>query len=199
MIGLTGGIASGKSAVAALFAELGAGIVDADQVAREVVAPGTPALHAIVERFGKTVLNTDGSLNRQTLRQQIFQHPLQRLWLEGLLHPLIRTMMQQQAQRLKTPYGIAVIPLLKNPADYPWLQRILVVDAPKNLQLQRLQQRDHIDKMQAEAILAAQLSREERLALADDVLENTGNLATLSSRVQQLHHVYSELACKLRK
>ncbi len=193
IIGLTGGIASGKSTVAQLFAELGAGIIDADQIARDVVALGTPALAQIIQHFSQDVLSADGTLNRQILRQHIFEHPTQRLWLEGLLHPLIRKQMTQQAKRLKTPYGIMIIPLLKNHEDYPILKRVIVVDTPETLQLERLQQRDHSSLTQAQAMLAAQLSRTERLKLADDVIKNNGDITVLKTQVNILHQRYLKL------
>lgn len=195
LIGLTGGIASGKSTVAGLFADLGVGVVDADQVAREVVMPDTPALGKIIEHFGPTVLTAEGLLNRAALREQIFKDPQQRVWLEQLLHPLIRERMLAQAATLQSPYGLLMIPLLTDPTRYP-LTRICVVDMPEQLQLQRLQARDALTLAQAQAIVAAQASREQRLRLAHDVIDNQGDRAALQAQVARLHEIYFTLRAK---
>src|SRR6478735_9021893 len=161
-IGLTGGVASGKSAVAAAFAERGVAIVDADIAAREVVAPGQPALAEIAETFGADVLQADGELDRAALRRHVFGDDAARRRLEAILHPRIRVRMREQAQRAGGPYVIVAIPLLAEGGGrlaYPWLDRILVVDVPREVQLARLMQRDHIDRALAERMLAAQADR----------------------------------------
>ena len=190
MVGLTGGIASGKSTVADLFKALGITIIDADHITRELVKPGSTVLSQIIDHFGAHLLQADHSLNRQALRQHVFNHPQERLWLENLLHPLVRENMQSEAAKITSPYGILMIPLLNDATHYPFIQRILVVDAPEVLQLERVQARDQVDITHAKAIVAAQLSREARLKLAHDVIENTGNLAALKQRVLQLHQQY---------
>jgi dephospho-CoA kinase len=192
VVGLTGGIASGKSTVASLFADLGIEIIDADIIARELVAPGKPALAAIVAHFGESLLTADGHLNRRALREKVFHNPKQRLWLENLLHPPIREELNARATQAKGPYCILAIPLLTDRKHYPLIKRVLLVDAPEHLQLQRVQQRDQISLVQAKAILTAQSSRETRLALADDIIVNDGDLSQLSTQVQAYHQRYSQ-------
>jgi dephospho-CoA kinase len=193
VVGLTGGIGSGKSTVANLFAELGIDLVDADIIAREMVALHSPALNEIAKHLGASVLNQDGSLNRKALREKVFQDPASRIWLENLLHPLIREAIIRQSLSAKSPYCIAVIPLLKSREDYPILNRVLVVDAPEALQIFRIQQRDQANEAQAKAIIAAQMPREERLKLADDIIINNGNIDSLASEVAALHQHYLKL------
>ncbi|MDF2940179.1 MAG: coaE [Gammaproteobacteria bacterium] len=193
IIGLTGGIGSGKSTVANLFAELGIELIDADIIAREVVAPHSPALNEIVTHFGSVVLNQDSSLNRKALREKVFQDPVSRIWLENLLHPLIRKEIIRQSLSAQSPYCIAVIPLLKSREDYPILNRVLVVDAPESIQIARIQQRDQVDEAQAKAIIAAQMPRFDRLKLADDVMINDGHIAGLKREVERLHQQYLNL------
>jgi len=185
-VALTGGVATGKTTVANLFAELGVPIVDADVVAREVVEPGSEALQHILEHFGPQVIQADGSLNRAALRAIIFEHPAERQWLESLLHPLIRQRMQQQARALQAPYVILVIPLLAETGRDLEHDAVIVVDAPQPQQLQRLQQRDKLNDKQANAILAAQCAPEQRLGLADFVIRNHGDMAQLRQRVAEI-------------
>lgn len=193
ILGLTGGIGSGKSAVAQHFIDLGVHLVDADHAARWVVEPGRPALAKIAERFGEQVLRADGSLDRAALRQLVFQDEQQRRWLEGLLHPLIFQEINQTLARAKSPYAILVSPLLVESGQHHMTQRVLVVDAPEHLQLQRSMARDNSPEEQIRAILKAQSSREERLRHADDVLTNDRDLAWLKSEVDRLHNFYLTL------
>ncbi|MBC9252218.1 dephospho-CoA kinase [Pseudomonas alcaligenes] len=193
ILGLTGGIGSGKSAVAQHFIDLGVHLVDADHAARWVVEPGRPALAQIAERFGPQVLQADGSLNRAALRQLIFQDEQQRRWLESLLHPLIGTEIVQYLAKAESPYAILVSPLLIESGQRRMTQRVLVVDAPEQLQLQRTIARDQSNEEQVRAILKAQASREERLRHADDVLHNDRDLAWLQSEVERLHQFYLTL------
>ena len=196
-IGLTGGIASGKSALEKAFAAHGIVVADADQLAREVVAPGEPALAAVVERFGRDVLQADGQLDRAALRVRVFGDPEQRRALEAILHPAIRARLEAICRAAPGPYAIATVPLLTEGggrAAYPWLHRILVVDTPAAVQKARLMQRDGIDATLADQMMAAQASRAERLALADDIVVNDGDLAHLQRAADQLHARYVALA-----
>lgn len=196
-IGLTGGIASGKSALEKAFAAHGIVVADADLLAREVVQPGTPALAAVVERFGRQVLQADGQLDRAALRVRVFRHDAERRALEAILHPAIRRRLEQICRQATSPYAIATVPLLTEGggrAAYPWLHRILVVDTPAEVQKQRLMQRDGIDAGLAEKMIAAQASRAERLALADDIVVNDGDIAHLQRAADDLHRRYLALA-----
>ncbi len=192
-LGLTGGIGSGKSAVAAQFAALGVDVVDADQAARWVVEPGRPALAAIAEHFGEQVLQADGQLNRSALRELIFQSPAERSWLERLLHPLIAVETAQFLANAKSPYAIMVSPLLVESGQYKLAQRILVVDVPEQLQIERTMQRDRLSAVQVQAIMAAQATRETRLSHADDILVNDRDLAWVEREVERLHTFYLTL------
>lgn len=189
-IGLTGGIASGKSALEKAFVKHGIVVADADLLAREVVQPGTPALAAVVERFGRDVLQPDGQLDRAALRQRVFGDESERRALEAILHPAIRVRLHEICRQASGPYAIAMIPLLAEGggrAAYPWLHRILVVDTPAEVQKTRLMQRDGIDAALAEKMMAAQASRSERLALADDIVVNDGDIAHLQRAADDLH------------
>ena len=189
-VGLTGGIASGKTTVAALFTELGAGLVDTDHVAREVVAAGEPGLEAIVEAFGADILLDSGDLNRSALRAIVFGDPDERRKLEALLHPLIRTRTLAQLEALEAPYAVVVVPLLVETDFAQFVDRVLVVDCPRELQLERLVRRDQISAADAEAILAAQVDRETRSAHADDILDGSQSLPMTRERVGILHTDY---------
>lgn len=196
-IGLTGGIASGKSALEKAFAAHGIVVADADQLAREVVAPGEPALAAVVERFGRDVLQADGQLDRAALRVRVFGDPDQRRALEAILHPAIRARLEAICRAAPGPYAIATVPLLTEGggrAAYPWLHRILVVDTPAAVQKARLMQRDGIDATLADQMMAAQASRAERLALADDIVVNDGDIHHLQHAADALHLRYLALA-----
>jgi dephospho-CoA kinase len=194
-IGLTGGIASGKSTVTQRFAELGIPVIDADVAARAVVEPGKPGLDQIVRRFGPGVLEPNGGLNRHALRAVIFKDPALRRALDAILHPLIRADMEQQAATAKGPYLVMAIPLLiESGQARERVHRVLVVDADEATQVQRVQARDGSSADQARAILASQASRTQRLAAADDVLLNTGTVADLRQAVDLLHEKYLHLA-----
>lgn len=193
VLGLTGGIGSGKSAAADAFAQLGIEVIDADHAARWVVEPGRPALAKIVDRFGDAVLLSDGQLNRAALRERIFAEPEQRQWLEALLHPLIREEISQFLVAAQSPYVILVSPLLIESGQYKTVQRVLVVDVPRELQLQRALQRDQVSETQLRAIMQAQLERDERLKFADDVLCNAADKSALQREVARLHEYYLTL------
>ncbi|MCS3745650.1 dephospho-CoA kinase [Xanthomonas arboricola] len=192
IVGLTGGIASGKSALAAEFEKLGVPVIDADIVARKLVAPG-PVLDAITEHFGQGILLPNGTLDRQALRKIVFGDTAQRKALEAITHPAIRAELQRAAQAAEGPYAIVAIPLLAEAggrATYPWLDRVLVVDTPVELQHARLMQRDGSTAALADQMIAAQVSREERLALADDVVSNIGPQEYLISDTKKLEALY---------
>ena len=193
ILGLTGGIGSGKSAAAEHFAALGVHVVDADHAARWVVEPGRPALAKIAEHFGDAVLHADGQLDRSALLSLIFSDPELRRWLEALLHPLIREEIALNLAQAKSPYAILVSPLLIESGQYATTQRVLVIDAPQALQIERTLLRDNTSEQQVQAILKAQASREERLSHADDILVNDSDLKTLQTEVERLHHFYLTL------
>lgn len=194
VIGLTGGIASGKSTVAELFQALAVPVIDADAVARDVVSPGEPALAEIRQIFGPQVLKSTGELDRARLRKVIFNDPTERRRLEDILHPRIHARILLALNDSAGPYAILMIPLLlESDQDYP-VNRILVVDVPEDLQRQRANQRDGPDTRTLDGILQAQTGRDERLARADDIIDNTGSLEDLRTQVAQLHRVYLQLA-----
>jgi dephospho-CoA kinase len=193
-IGLTGGIASGKSTVAQRFRELGVPVIDADESARSVVAPGTTGLEAIISRFGPHLLTAAGELDRRALRGVIFAEPERRRQLEFILHPLIRADMELRAEQSEGPYLVLAIPLMVEGGDRSRVDRLLVVDADETLQMARLLARDGGTREQAAAILAAQASREDRLKAADDVIPNVGSVRDLRHAVDQLHQRYLSLA-----
>lgn len=195
-IGLTGGIASGKSTVADLFAALEVPVIDTDKIAREVVEPGQPPLEKLVERFGTGILTPDGHLDRPKLRDIVFSDPKARADLEALTHPAIGSAVEAMAAAAGGPYQILVIPLLVEKGLGKRLDRVLVVDCPETLQLQRLQARDGSSPAQAQAILDAQASRTARLKAADDVIRNESDVAALRQQVEALHRRYLELAQK---
>ncbi|SDH99850.1 dephospho-CoA kinase [Pseudomonas benzenivorans] len=193
ILGLTGGIGSGKSAVAQCFVDQGVHLVDADHAARWVVEPGRPALDKIIEHFGPAVLQPDGQLDRAALRARVFANADERRWLEALLHPLIGQEITQFLARAESPYAILVSPLLIESGQHRLAQRVLVVDAPEELQVQRTMQRDQTSAEQVQAILKAQASREERLRHANDVLVNDRDLNWLRGEVERLHNFYLSL------
>ncbi|ALP51775.1 dephospho-CoA kinase [Candidatus Tenderia electrophaga] len=194
IIGLTGGIGSGKSAVCALFSELDVPVIDADVIARLVVEPGQPALEQIRATFGDEILTPDGLLDRARLRALIFANPAKRKQLEAILHPAIRREMLIQAAQVQAPYCVFAIPLLIEVGQTDMVDRVLVVDAPDALRRQRLKQRDGLDDAQIDAIFAAQLERIARLAQADDIIHNAADLAHLRAQVLDLHDCYLKLA-----
>jgi dephospho-CoA kinase len=194
-IGLTGGIASGKSTVSQRFVEIGVPVIDADVAARAVVLPATPGLELIVQRFGEGILSANGELDRRALRELIFNDPAARRDLDAILHPLIRAHMERHAAAAVGPYLVMAIPLLVEggaPRDH--IDRILVVDVDEDKQLERVQARDGISMEQARATLRSQASRAARLAAADDVLLNAGTVAELRQAVDGLHEGYLKLA-----
>jgi dephospho-CoA kinase len=193
ILGLTGGIGSGKSAAAERFAELGVHVVDADQVARSVVEPGSAALAQIVDRFGVPILASSGELNRAALRERIFTSVEDRHWLERLLHPLIRQEIWASLSRAESPYAVLVSPLLVESRQHEQVDRVLVIDVPEDLQLQRVLARDQVSEDQVRAILAAQARREDRLRHANDVLVNDRDLSWLRQEVDRLHDRYLQL------
>lgn len=193
ILGLTGGIGSGKSAAAERFAELGVHVVDADHVARSVVEPGGAALAQIVDRFGVPILASSGELNRAALRERIFTSVEDRRWLERLLHPLIRQEIWASLSRAESPYAVLVSPLLVESRQHEQVDRVLVIDVPEDLQLQRVLARDQVSEDQVRAILAAQARREDRLRHANDVLVNDRDLSWLRQEVDRLHDRYLQL------
>lgn len=194
VIGLTGGIASGKSTVAERFAARGVPVVDADRIARDVVAPGEPALERIVESFGEEVVDANGELRREHLRQRIFDSEEDRQRLEAIVHPAVHAEMGRQVHAAEGPYVIMMAPLLVEVGSSVDVDRVLVVDAPESVQIERLMARDGVDRDRALRMLEAQASREERLAAADDVLRNDDGEAVLDDLVERLHRVYTEMA-----
>lgn len=189
-VGLTGGIASGKSTVADLFAELGVAVIDTDIIAREVVVPGQPALEEIRHAFGESVIEDDGTLDRNAMRRLVFRDPEARRRLEAILHPRIQQETKRQSDEVRGAYQIIAIPLLVESSLKSFVDRILVVDCDEKTQIRRLLARDAESEDQARRILAAQSSREERLAIADDVVRNDGSLADTERQVAALHERY---------
>jgi dephospho-CoA kinase len=196
IVGLTGGIGSGKTTVANEFAALGIQLVDADVVAREVVAPGSTALQAISSHFGVEVLLADGNLNRALLREKVFSSPSDKQWLNQLLHPLIRTQMLQQLAAATSPYVVLVAPLLLENGLQSLVDQVLVVDVSPETQLQRTIERDKVPASQVEAIMASQCTPEQRRAGATQLLDNDLPLSGLPERVAELHQLYSGLAAE---
>lgn len=193
LIGLTGGIGSGKSAAADRFAQHNISIVDADIASRVVVEPGQPALQQIAQHFGPDILQADGSLDRAALRQKVFAEPAERHWLQNLLHPLISNYLREQIRNAASAYVILVNPLLIESQQHHWCERVLVVDVDEHLQLSRTMARDTNSKAQVENIMRAQASRQQRLAQATDVINNNQDLAHLHQQVDALHAIYLQL------
>ena len=194
LIALTGGIASGKSVVAELFAERGVAVLDTDQIARDVVEPGSPALEQLVQTFGADILNTSGRLDRARMRERVFRDPVERAKLEQILHPAIRQELALRSSQAAGAYQVHVIPLLVEKSRADDYDRVLVVDCPEEEQIKRLMARDGSTAEQARLILQSQATREQRIAVADDVLVNTGTLDELNQFVDTLHKNYSLLA-----
>lgn len=194
IVGLTGGIGSGKSTVAEAFRQLGIDTVDADQASRKVVEPGMPALAAIAEHFGGEIIQSDGNLDRAALRQIIFTDPVQKQWLESLLHPLIRDWIVQQLQASTSPYVILESPLLFETDQYQLVDKTVLVDVPVELQIERACARDDNQADQIQRIIDAQLPRQEKLSRADLVLDNSPPLDSLALRVAALHETLLSLA-----
>lgn len=193
-IGLTGGIGSGKSTVCHLFTEFGVPIIDADVIARQLVAPGQPALSKLADVFGEAILQQEGSLNRAALRQLAFSDADNKQKLDEIMHPLIYAEIENQLAHLQTPYCIMAIPLLLETQKKHAVDRVLVVDCSPSLQLQRVISRDKVSEEQAKAIISLQADRDTRLAAADDVIENSAGQADLAEQVKSLHNSYLFLA-----
>ena len=193
-VGLTGGVASGKSTAAEAFRALGVPLINADQVARQVVAKGTPVLARIRSEFGAGFLGADGELDRPKMRQHVFANPQARRVLEGLTHPAIREGLIQWRDAQTGPYCVLDVPILIESGMFELVDRILVIDAPEDVQVARLRDRDRIGAELARQMLAAQASREQRLARADDRIANTGTVAELCAAVGRLHEFYLDLA-----
>ena len=191
---ITGGIASGKSTAAKLFRELGVTVIDSDQLARELVAPGQPALQAIVAEFGSDILDSTGELDRRSMRERIFANEAQKQRLEAILHPLIIKLAQHRCRQAlsssELPYVLLEVPLYAGVKPWPWVDRVLLVDSTEASQLARLQARDGMDASQAQRMLNAQSSRAERLAIADDVIENEQSPQQLQQAVRRQHQDY---------
>lgn len=194
VIGLTGGIGSGKSTAAGYFEYLGVPVIDADAITRDLVEPGQEALDEIINVFGKGVIQADGHLNRPLLRKLVFKNPNERKTLENILHPRARQLVQQQIAELTAPYCILCVPLLIESGWTDMVQRILVIDAPRELQIQRTIERDTASVEQVEAIINSQTDRETRLAAADDILENHGDISSLHQQIDELHKKYLSLS-----
>jgi dephospho-CoA kinase len=193
IVGITGGIGSGKTAVTDEFERLGISVVDADVAARTIVEKGKPALEQIAQHFGSDILLDNEELNRAALRKLIFDQPNERKWLEQLTHPLIRNEIIQGLQSAKSPYVILASPLLIESGQYHLVKRTLVVDVPESLQIERTCKRDNNDAQQVQAIINAQLPREKRLKHADDIICNNKDLAYLHAEVAKYHQQYLEL------
>lgn len=193
-VGLTGGIGSGKSTVADLFAAFGVSIIDADLIARELVEPERPAYREIVAQFGPGILNPDGSLNRARLRERVFADTPARVRLEAILHPRIRSIMEQRAQLTRGPYTVLVAPLLLENGLHDMVDRVLVVDATEAVQIARVRSRSGLSEREIRAIMATQMARNERRSRAHDVIDNDGDRETLSKAVAALHQRYLTLA-----
>ncbi|GEC96739.1 MAG: hypothetical protein RLZZ220_733 [Pseudomonadota bacterium] len=195
VVGLTGGIGSGKSAAADLLAARGALVVDTDQIAHQLTAPGGAAMEPIREAFGNGVVAADGALNRPAMRALAFEDPDARKRLEAILHPMIRAESERQCRAATTPYVVLVVPLLIESGTYrERVRRLCVVDCPEDVQVLRVMQRSGLEERQVRAIMAAQASRAERLAAADDVIDNSAGYAELAVQVERLHGAYLRLA-----
>ncbi|MBT3531340.1 MAG: dephospho-CoA kinase [Gammaproteobacteria bacterium] len=196
VVGLTGGIGSGKSTVDSCFQNLGVNIVDADELSREVVSSGAPALNKIAEHFGSDILTSNGTLDREKLRGIVFSDADARSWLENLLHPLIAQLIQERIAATESDYCILTSPLLLETEQYKLADRVLVIDVSEQTQLSRTLQRDGSSEETIKSIIASQMKREKRLQKADDVLDNEGNLDSIESRVKSLHTNYLEYSKK---
>ncbi|MDH3980150.1 MAG: dephospho-CoA kinase [Gammaproteobacteria bacterium] len=193
VVGLTGGIGSGKSTVADLFTELGVPVIDADRLARELVNPGQPAFNEIIAQFGDACLQPDGTLDRAWLQQRIFSDPPSKQQLEAILHPKIRQRMQELIAEIRAPYCLAVIPLLLETRQTDLVDRIVVVDLPEKEQLKRVAARDSLPQHVILDIMSTQADRETRLAAADDIIDNDTDTAALGKRIQELHMQFMEI------
>lgn len=194
IVALTGGIGSGKSTVSDLFKQRGVEIIDADIIARQVIEPGSEALLQLSQHFGQSILLTDGTLDRAKLRKLIFSDPQNKIWVEKLMHPLIQQITQQQISEVKAAWCIWVVPLLVENHLYKYASRVLVIDTDPSIQLQRIILRDNITPSEAQNILNAQAIRQQRLAIADDVINNDGGLSDVVRQVDSLFQLYNKAA-----
>jgi len=195
VVGLTGGIGSGKSAAADAFEELGAAVVDTDRIAHELTRAGGAAIAGVRALFGDSAIAADGAMDRKAVRERVFSDPDSKRRLEALLHPMIRAESERQIAAATGPYVVHVVPLLVESADYrKRVQRVLVVDCPEALQVERVRARSGLTAAEVEAIVRSQASRAQRLAAADDVIDNSGTIAALQKQVRKLHQTYLELA-----
>lgn len=200
IVGLTGGIGSGKTTVAELFVKKGVSLVDTDVIAHELTGPGGEAMPAVVAKFGAALANADGALNRSAMRQRVFADPAARAQLEDILHPLIRQIAAERCLAAESPYVILAVPLLVESGTYrERCHRILVVDCPESRQIERVMARNGMSLEQVKAIIAAQATRQQRLAVADDVVVNDADLASLSGQVDALHSMYLRLSSEIAK
>lgn len=190
IVGLTGGIGSGKSTVCKMFASLGAPIISADQIAKQIVDSDHAVLQQIIDKFGDQYLTANHTLDRRKLKNMIFMQPQQRLWLEKLLHPLIIKEIQRQTKEIEYPYCIVEIPILVEAGFQNIVDRILTIDSPVQLQLKRAMERDQHNKIEIENIIANQITREGRLAVTDDIIDNSTDLNSLEAQVYKLHNLY---------
>lgn len=190
IVGLTGGIGSGKSAAAEIFLTLGVEVIDADSLAREVVEPGQPALADIATHFGQDILSADGHLDRAALREIVFSSPEQKSWLENLLHPLIAELLQHRLSETTSPYAVLESPLLLETDQHKMVSRVLVIDASEETQLSRAVRRDGSDAQLIRSIIASQIERSERIRRADDLVSNEDGLEQLRDRIEGLHRKY---------
>lgn len=193
-IGLTGGIACGKSTVARIFSELGAPVIDADTIAHRLVEKGQPALALIQQEFGNAILNPDGTLNRSALREAVFANPGQKQKLESILHPLVYKAIQLEAEQLHAPYCIISVPLLFETGRTDFVDRILVVDCPVETQIERVGKRDNLSLERIQSIIDSQVSRAFRRAMTDDLIENLETDDRLAEQVKKLHNLYLSLS-----
>ncbi len=192
-IGLTGGIGSGKSTVAGIFQQQGIPVIDADEIAHELVEPGKPVLEKLAAEFGPGILTHGGELDRQALRNLVFHDPRTKFRLEAIMHPAVFAEMKRQAEKIQAPYCIFAIPLLIETDSQALVDRILVVDCPERLQIERVKERDGLDESLIKRILATQATRQERIAQAHDLIVNTGDLSLLEKQVRDLHQNYLNL------
>lgn len=190
VVGLTGGIGSGKSAAAKIFRELGVEVVDADALAREVVEPGQPALRDIAAHFGSEILTADGDLDRAALRRIVFTNPEHKTWLENLLHPLIAELLQCRLKAAKSSYAILESPLLLETEQYKLVERVLVIDVSEAIQIDRAVRRDGSDEEVIKSIIASQIDRVDRIQRADDIVSNEDSLEQLRENIEALHSKY---------
>jgi len=196
VVGVTGGIGSGKSTVCAAFERFGIPVIDTDQVARDVVVPGSEGLAAVIAEFGSGILNTDGTLDRAALRKIVFADPERRQRLEALLHPRIRARVRDLVEQVKTPYCLVGIPLLVERGNHQQAERILVVDCPEEVQIARVMARDKLTEPEVRAIMRTQATRQERLDMADDVVVNAAGLSEIQPQIEALHTRYLALAAE---